>query len=215
MTVEPQMGLTFERVWAAIQEIAERQRETERTVKELAEKLKETERTIAEMNKELVEQRKETERTLKECNGTICDFGDTVRDMVEYVISFNLRKEFKALGYAFSKSSPHVKYKDPKTGKTIVEADALLENGDYVFAIDVEADPSIEDVEDHAKRMETLSDCAAVRNDKRGYIGAIAGGIMSEEVKSYALKRGFYVLERAGDTMTIAATPEAWKPRRW
>jgi hypothetical protein len=34
-------------------------------------------------------------------------------------------------------------------------------------------------------------------------------------VKSYALKRRFYVLERSGDTMNIAAAPEAWKPKRW
>jgi hypothetical protein len=38
---------------------------------------------------------------------------------------------------------------------------------------------------------------------------------MSESVKNYALRRGFYVLEQSGDTMNIAAVPEAWAPKKW
>jgi hypothetical protein len=53
------------------------------------------------------------------------------------------------------------------------------------------------------------------RTDTRAYLGAIAGGIVRDSVKDYALKNGFYVLEQSGDTMSIAAVPEAWKPKRW
>jgi hypothetical protein len=36
--------------------------------------------------------------------------------------------------------------------------------------------------------METLRAYADSRNDQRGYLGAIAGGIVSDAVRNYALK---------------------------
>ncbi|MDR0706557.1 MAG: hypothetical protein LBF60_01590, partial [Treponema sp.] len=130
-------------------------------------------------------------------------------------VSPNLLKKFNALGYAFGKSGPHIKYEDVNTGKTLAEVDVQLENGGCVLAVEVKTNPTTDDVDGHVKRMEVLRRYADFHNDKRDYLGAIAGGIMSESVRNYALKRGFYVLEQSGDTMNIAATPESWKPKRW
>jgi hypothetical protein len=91
----------------------------------------------------------------------------------------------------------------------------LLENGDSVLVVEIKADPSIEDVKDHVKRMQTLRAYADAHTDKRYYLGAIAGGIVSAGIRDYALKNGFYVLEQSGDTMNIAPVPASWMPRRW
>ena len=202
-TIQPQMGLTFEQVWATIQRIAEQtaeqHKETERQMKESK---ADTDRTITKMNREL--------------NQAIGKLGNRFGELVEHLVSPNLLEKFKALGYAFGKSSPRVKYKDVNTGETIAEVDALLENGDCTLAVEIKADPSIEDVKDHVKRMQTLRAYADAHTDTRYYLGAIAGGgIVRASVKEYALKNGFYVLEQSGDTMSIAAVPEAWKPRRF
>jgi hypothetical protein len=45
-------------------------------------------------------------------------------------------------------------------------------------------------------------------------VGAVAGAVMSEGVKPFALKNGFYVVEQAGDTLKIDV-PEDFKPREW
>ncbi|MDR2793571.1 MAG: hypothetical protein LBB61_07890, partial [Treponema sp.] len=116
---------------------------------------------------------------------------------------------------AFGKSNPRTKYTDVKTGKVLAEVDVQLENGGCVLAVEVKTNPVINDVDDHVNRMEALRAYADVHDDGRDYIGAIAGGIMSESVKNYALRRGFYVLEQSGDTMNIAAVPEAWAPKKW
>ncbi|MDR0643932.1 MAG: hypothetical protein LBG05_03310 [Treponema sp.] len=239
--IQPQMGLTFEHIWSTILELAEQHKETERFLKEskaeterflkeskaetdrrfqecaeqLAEQHKETERAV----KELAEQHKETERTItkmnRELNQAIGKLGNRFGELVEHLVSPNLLEKFKVLGYAFGKSSPRVKYKDVNTGEILAEVDALLENGDCALAVEIKADPSIEDVKDHIKRMETLRGYADAHNDRRDYLGAIAGGIVGNNVKNYALKNGFYVLEQSGDTMSIAAVPEAWEPKRW
>jgi hypothetical protein len=194
MTPEPQMGLTFEHVWATIQEIAEQH-------KELAKQHEDTERFMKESKSEL--------------NRAIGNLGNRFGDLVEHLVSPNLVKKFNALGYAFGKSNPRTKYEDVKTGKTIAEVDIQLENGGCVLAVEVKTNPVINDVDEHVKRMGNIRRYADALNDKRDYIGAVAGGIMSESVKNYALKQGFYVLEQSGDTVNIAAVPEAWEPKKW
>jgi hypothetical protein len=81
--------------------------------------------------------------------------------------------------------------------------------------VEVKTKPNIEDVQDHIKRMEILRRHGDEHQDKRKYLGAIAGGIMNEQVRDFALKIGFYVLEQSGDTVKLTASPPPWKPRTW
>ncbi|MDR2185002.1 MAG: hypothetical protein LBO80_04965 [Treponema sp.] len=50
--------------------------------------------------------------------------------------------------------------------------------------------------------------------DKRKLLGAAAGAISPEEVRDFAVKSGFFVLEQSGDTVKISV-PEGFKPREW
>jgi hypothetical protein len=45
-------------------------------------------------------------------------------------------------------------------------------------------------------------------------MGAIAGAIMSNEMRAYILKKGFYAVEQTGDTVKINA-PKGFVPREW
>ncbi|MDR0628110.1 MAG: DUF3782 domain-containing protein [Treponema sp.] len=195
--IQPQMGLNFEQVWAALMEDRQQMKETDR-------QMKETDR-----------QMKETDRQMKALQKSMGNLGNRFGELIEHLVSPNLLEKFKVLGYAFNRTNTRVEYKDSHTGKTLAEVDVLLENGDCVLVVEIKADPTSEDVHDHIKRMETLRVYADACNDTRGYLGAIAGRIVGGEVRKYALKQGFYVLEQAGDTVNITATPEWWKPRRW
>jgi hypothetical protein len=184
---QPQMGLNFEQVWAALME-------TDR-------QMKETDQRITKMNREL--------------NRAIGKLSNRFGELIEHLVSPNLLEKFKALNYQFSQINTRVKCQDINTGKILAEIDVLLENGDFMLAVEIKSDPSQDDIDDHFRRMEILRAYADARNDKRRYIGAIAGGIVSNNVKNYALKNGFYVIEQSGDTVNITATPESWKPRTW
>jgi len=46
-------------------------------------------------------------------------------------------------------------------------------------------------------------------------MGAVAGGIVPENVLRYAQKKGLYVVEQSGDSVTIADMPQGLKVREW
>ena len=66
----------------------------------------------------------------------------------------------------------------------------------------------------HISRMEVLRRRADMRKDNRKFRGAIAGAIMNKEVRNYAHKTGFYVIEQTGDTVKINI-PKGFTPRQW
>ena len=171
-------GLTFEKVWAAIQATNEQIKENNR-----------------EFNKRFGEL---TNR-----------FGD----MVEYMVLPNLLTKFEEMGFTFTKAN-RTEIKD-KEHNIFMEIDALLENGDKVMAVEIKTKPGIDDINGHIERMEKLRAYADLHNDKRAYLGAVAGVVFSGSEKIYALKKGFYVIEPSGDTFTITAPEGNYRPHEW
>ncbi|MDR3192467.1 MAG: hypothetical protein LBT87_05330 [Treponema sp.] len=178
---EPEMGLTFEKVWAMFQETDRKFRETDR-------KLQETDRKISKL-------------------------GSRIGDLVEELMVPNILEKFKRQGYVFGKVAPNVRYSDPQ-GRIVAEVDILLENGDTALAVEVKTNLTDGDVRDHVERMGKLRRYAEEHRDGRRLLGAVAGAIATEEVKAFAVKSGFFVLEQSGDTVRINV-PQGFKPREW
>jgi hypothetical protein len=61
--------------------------------------------------------------------------------------------------------------------------------------------------------METLRRHGDLHGDKRKYLGAIAGMVINDNERNYALGQGFYVVEPSGKTFVITV-PEG-PPREW
>ena len=82
------------------------------------------------------------------------------------------------------------------------------------MVLEVKSKPSHDDVAAHIKHMEIMRRAADKRNDTRVFQGAIAGAIMTKEVRNHIIKNGFYAIEQTGDTVTITI-PEGFKARQW
>jgi uncharacterized coiled-coil DUF342 family protein len=192
-TMEP--GFTFDEFMAGMrklkeshEEITQIVKETDRQMQELGQKMKATDKWVGEMNNR---------------------FGE----MVEYMVRPNLVAKFQELGFAFTRAN-RTEITD-RTHNIFTEVDALLENGDTVMAVEIKNKPNIDDIKDHIERMQKLRTHADLRNDKRRYLGALAGVVFSESEKIYALKRGFYVIEPSGDTFNITEPKGDYHPREW
>jgi hypothetical protein len=130
-TIPVPRGITFEDVWAGLME-------NRQQLKELAEEHKKTERVV--------------KQTSRQMGGLHRRFGELAEHMVAPVIV----KRFNELGYHFYSVSPGGQRILDENGKVKTEVDLLLENDEYVVAIEVKTRPVEQDVEHHTRRLEIL-----------------------------------------------------------
>jgi hypothetical protein len=180
-------GLDFEQVWAALQE-------TDRIVKEVAESQKETDRQIKDFNKRFGE------------------FTNRFGEVVEYMIAPNLQEKFRELDLNFPKINPNSVISDVDN-QIFLEIDVVLENGDKAMLVEVKTKLITEDVKDHIARLEKMRKYADLHGDKRAFLGATAGVVMTSNVKEYTLEQGLYAIEPSGETFCI--TPPKGQPKEW
>ncbi|MDR0732300.1 MAG: hypothetical protein LBF63_11575 [Treponema sp.] len=196
---EPPRGATFEEVWAMFQENA----------RQLEKMSAETDRRIAETEKLIQEAAKWRAKTDK----VIGKLGSRLGEVIEHIMSPKLHEKFEKLGFSFNHSSRNHELRDRNKNR-LAEVDILLENGECALAVEVKTHLTTKDVKDHVKRMGILRRVADEHNDKRKYLGAVAGAVVDQEVSAYALKNGFYVITPSGETVDIEA-PDGFNPRIW
>jgi hypothetical protein len=215
----------FETVWAGLQEVRQILKENAEQEKQRKESAEEWEKQRKKRAEEWEKQRKERAeewekqyrkiRRITEGNAKLIGkLGNRFGEMVEHMVKPNLVKKFRELGYVFTKAYQDATIEDKKNN-IITEIDFTLENGDKVMIVEVKSKLTTDDITDHIERMKKVRTHADLHNDKRKYMGAIAGMIMSESEKIFALKNGFYVIEPSGETFTITAPEGSYSVREW
>jgi hypothetical protein len=81
--------------------------------------------------------------------------------------------------------------------------------------VEVKTHLKVEHVNKHIERIERIRGYMDRHGDKRQLVGAVAGGIVSEEVKHYAQRLGLYVLEQSGKSVVMAEPPDGFTARVW
>ncbi|MDR1972740.1 MAG: hypothetical protein LBQ46_12570, partial [Treponema sp.] len=100
-------------------------------------------------------------------------------------------------------------------GKIAAEVDIFLENTEYCLAVEVKSKLLERHVDEHLKRLEIIKRYyTEIKHDGHSFLGAVAGAIMDEGVRNYAIKAGFYVITQTGDTVKIDVPPD-FVPRKW
>ena len=196
---------SFESVWALLQEVGERQKETDRKFQETDRKFQETDRKFQETERILTESKKALDKQI----GSLTNlFGDFTLGMA----APKLRDKFYDLGLVFLKTSPNPVIEDKINGISF-EIDILLENGSTAMLVEVKTKLTKERIYSHIERLEKMRRYADLHGDKRTFLGAVAGFAISGEVRTTALAEGFYVIEPDGENFTI--TPPQGKPKEW
>ena len=183
--------LTFEKVWAALMEGRKQQEETARILKETQE---------------------ETSRQIKDINKRFGEYSNRLGEIAEYMVAPGLMEKFNELGYDFHKANRNTKVSDHKNN-IFMEIHVTLENSDKAMLVEIKTKLLSDHVNAHIERLEKMRRYADLRGDKRLFMGAVAGAVISEEIKNLALKNGLFVIEPSGETFYI--TPPVDKPREW
>ncbi|MHB9294123.1 hypothetical protein Holit_03249 [Hollandina sp. SP2] len=208
---------TIEDVMAIIDrmshEIKAMAQETDKQMRETDKQIKETDKQIKALSQETDKQIKETNRQIKETNKKIGALGGRLGEIVEYISAPHLEEKFKRFGIFLDTFIIEHTFEEPGKG-IIAEVDIFLSNGDYAVAVEAKAKPKTEDIDDHIERMKKLRAYADRHNDPRKYLGAIAGMVVSDSVKTYAFKQGFPVLVPSGESMELEC-PSGFVPKEW
>ena len=182
---------TFETVWATLDRITQRQEETNR-------QMKETERILKEQGESI--------------NNRIGALTNLFGDVTEAMIAPKICEKFEEFGFNFPRANPNVRVND-RVNNISFEIDIMLENGDKAMLVEVKTKLTIERINKNIERLEKMRNYANLHGDKRIFLGAAAGIVVTDEVKNYALNQGLYFIEYAGENFYI--TPPNGKPKEW
>ena len=196
---------SFESVWASLQEFSQGMIE-----------LRESQKELTASQKEYAENLKETERFLKEKNAEFYEklghLTNLFGDVTEAMVAPKICEKFEEFGLIFPQANPNARFND-RINKISFEVDIMLENGDKAMLIEAKTKLTDERVDKHILRLEKMRKYADLHDDKRIFLGAVAGIVLIDEVKDYALSKGLYFIEYKGDNFFI--TPPSGKPKEW
>jgi hypothetical protein len=201
-------NLDFGQVWAALLKTDEQIEKMSRRVDKTAEEIAKTAEEVAKMSQRVDKNSADVAKIAKNLGG----INNALGRMTEAMFSAELWKKFSLHGFTFTKGS-NIKF---SVGNTVfAEVDFFMENGEYAMPVEIKTELSVEDVDDHLKRMEKIRRYMDSHKDKRKLVGAVAGAVVPKNVLVYAQKKGFFVLVQTGDSIAIARTPKEFKPKEW
>lgn len=150
---------------------------------------------------------------LEALSKNIGGISNTLGNFTESMFSMELWKKFNEIGFTFSQQAPRVLFIE--NNRPVAEADFFLQNDECAIVVEVEPDLNINDVDFHIERMEIIRKHRDARGDRRKLLGAVAGGIVPENVLKYAQGKGLFVIMQNGDAVSIAEAPQGFKAREW
>jgi hypothetical protein len=227
---QPQRGLTFDDVWAALMKLQDLQAKTDLQLQETREQiaatsiqLQETREQIAATGLQMQEtdrrmqetdrQMQETDRRMQATDKRLGHLGNRMGEVVEWLMTPDLHKKFNEFGYSFNKMCRRCRFED-NYGHILAEADVFVENGDYALAVEVKTDLCALDIKDHVERMETIRRYADAHGDKRKFLGAVAAPNVGDSERRSAYRAGFFVIEPSEDAVEVLI-PDGFKPKEW
>ena len=160
------------------------------------------------------EEMKEFKEKMENLSRRFGDLGNRLGEIVEYLVTSNLKEKFDKYGFYFRNTALKVEINDGSR-KQITDIDVLLYDGDKVMAVEVKTKPIIEDVRRHILRMQQIIQYP--NNLTRGMkiYGAIAGAIIENEVLEIAFESGFYAISQTDDNVDIITPPANFVAKYW
>jgi predicted AAA+ superfamily ATPase len=165
--------------------------------------MKETDRVI----KENAVQMKETDKKLEILGKQIGGLHKSLGDLIETLMAGRLWEKFPQ--YNFNRSFQRIKILG-KNKQPVTEIDILLSDDEWAMAVEVKREPCEDDVDYHLKRMKLMRQYELREISGKKLLGAIAGGVVSLEVREYAQRSGFFVLELNGEQVSLLESPEGF-----
>jgi hypothetical protein len=170
----------------------------------------ETDRILKELSAEIKETQKITAREIKAVNTSIGRLSNRLGEFVEEAVRPSAVRLFRERGIDIHEVQQSITAK--RDGEQL-EIDLLVVNNENVVVIECKSNLSVEDVNDHLERLEKVKRLLPRYNNCK-VLGAVAGMVIPDNVATYAIKKGLYVIGQNGDHLELrneqSFTPKAW-----
>ncbi|TAL44949.1 MAG: hypothetical protein EPN89_13045 [Methylovulum sp.] len=213
---------TFDDVWKLFQETSKGMREMsqefdrklEEDRKERREMSQDTDKIIREMSqdtdkiiremsqdtdKRIREMSRDTDKRIKQVTESIGRLGNKLGDFVEEMVRPAAVRLFRERGIDVHEVHQNVSANRHGEG---IEVDLLVVNDGDVIAIECKSSLSIDDVNEHLKRLEKLKRLLPAYASKQ-VMGAVTGMVIPDNVAQYAYRQGLYVIAQTGDHLAV------------
>jgi len=181
--------------------VCERLDEQGKRLDVVCERLDEQGKRLDVVCERLDDQGKRMDKVLDELrvnNHRVGELTNKVGRIVEKVVVPNIVDKFNEKGFKFDTVSTNVEFLNEKKSGNLTEIDALLENGKFVIAVE----------------MQALRKVPRFKGKK--IYGAVSTAIAREKPVNYALSKGFYVLQQP-DVMAVRIIdfPKGHSAKAW
>jgi Skp family chaperone for outer membrane proteins len=181
-------------------------------------------KAAAEREAERKEREEAEKKAEKKWQKQIGFLSNRIGDIIQAMVEGNIVDKFQRMGYEFTLCATNVKFRNKELntpGKENVfmdvagEIDLFLEDGDVAMLVEVKTTLEIADVKEHIARMEKYGRYADAKGDKRRFVAAVAGAVVSKSVREFAHQNGMYAIVQSGESVRIVPPPEGFKPQEW
>ncbi len=186
--MDMQDATTFGEIKDAFQEIWRLYAETDKKFQETARRFQETDRRF-----------KETDKKFRETDKKIGALGNRLGQFEEEMVKPGAVALFRERGIDVHSTAQNMSWSDGKSG---IEIDLVVQNGKEVVLVECKSELSVDDVNEHLKRVEKFKNYFPAYKDNK-VMGAMAAMVIPESVARYAYQKGMFVLAQKGEFMKI------------
>lgn len=193
------MSAVADEIWDILREVSESHKEFKEAQKEAR---IETDRIIKELQagqKELQAIQKETSREIREVSKSIGRLTNRLGEFVEEAVRPSAVRLFRERGIDIHEVQQNVTAK--RDGEAL-EIDLLVVNNEDVVVIECKSNLSIDDVNEQLERLEKVKRLLPRYKDCR-ILGAVAGMVIPDNVATYAIRKGLYVIGQNGKHLEL------------
>ena len=182
------------------------QQELDKSIQEVWALFRETTQMFKETDKKIEKMSAKIEKVGEHVDGLAGSWGK----FVEGTVAPGAIRMFKERDIDVEWTSTRNKVQ--KDGEEM-EIDVLLENEEYVVAIEVKSTLNVEEVNGHLNRLKRFKEFFPRFKDHK-LVGAVAGIVIEEKADRYAYRKGLFVIAQTGETVQIL-NDEKFKPEVW
>jgi len=189
------MSAVADEIWAILRGISETNRE-----------LSESHKEFKQEQKALQAAQKETDRILKklsvdvkEVNKSVGRLTNRLGEFVEEAVRPSAVRLFRERGIDIHEVQQNVTAK--RDGEAL-EIDLLVVNNEDIVVIECKSNLSIDDVNEQLERLEKVKRLLPRYKDCR-ILGAVAGMVIPDNVATYAIRKGLYVIGQNGEHLEL------------